>query len=301
MARIILKEKLKWTFYIRAGLAILAGYFLAFGNQIINFVEIDWLHSAAFFSVLAAFAFGSSTVFGKRIVNHLDFKVTTGLRFGITAILALVLILITKDFATIGLVNELQWKYLGIIIFASGAGALFLYYFGLKRVKASTATILELAWPLSAVIVDRLVNKNTLSNVQIVAAVILLGAFFMIVRDQKGNKLSFSSNVVKWYWEGRKLGFRTANLENTNIDIPHGIYICEIKIKKRKYKGLMHFGFVETFNRAPSLEIFIQDFSGDLYGQRLGVQVGKRLRDIIKFDNIEDLKAQIAEDVKALK
>ncbi len=301
MARIILNEKLKWTFYIRAGLAILAGYFLAFGNQIINFVKIDWLHNAAFFSVLAAFAFGSSTVFGKRIVNHLDFKVTTGLRFGITAILALVLILITKVFATIGIVNELQWKYLGIIIFASGAGALFLYYFGLKRVKASTATILELARPLSAVIVDWLINKNTLSNVQIIAAIILLGAFFMIVRDQKETKLSFRSTVVKWYWDGRKLGFRTANLKNTNIDIPHGIYVCEVKIKKKIYKSLMHFGFVETFNRAPSLEIFVQDFSGNLYGEELEVQVIERLRDIIKFDTIEELKTQIEKDVKVLK
>lgn len=301
MARIILKERLKRTFYIRAGLAILAWYFLAFGNQLINFVEIDWLHSAAFFSVLAAFAFGSSTVFGKRIVNHLDFKVTTGLRFGITAILALVLILITKDFSAIGIVNGLQWKYLGIIVFTSGAGALFLYYFWLKRVKASTSTILELAWPLSAVILDWFINGNILKPVQIIAAIVLLGAFFMIVREQKGKNLIFKSNVIKWYWDWRKLWFHTANLENTDIDIPHGIYICKVKFEKKKYKGLMHFGFVETFNRAPSLEIFIQDFNWDLYGQTLEVQVGKKLRDIMKFDSVEDLKKQIKEDIKALR
>jgi len=301
MARIILGEKLKRTFYIRAWLAILAWYFLAFGNQLINFTEIDWLHSAALFSVLAAFAFGSSTVFGKRIVNHLDFKVTTGLRFWITVILALVLILITKDFSAIGIVSELQWKYLGIIIFTSGAGALFLYYFWLKRVKASTSTILELARPLSAVILDWFINGNILEPVQVVSAIVLLGAFFMIVREQKGKKLIFSSTVIKWYWDGKKLWFHTANLENIDIDIPHGIYICNVKIKNKKYKGLMHFGFVETFNRPPSMEIFIQDFSGDLYGQTLEIQVMKKLRDIIKFNTIKELKTQIEEDIKALK
>lgn len=301
MARIVLKEKLKWTFYIRAWLAIFAWYFLAFGNQAINFADIDRLHSAAFFSILAAFAFGSSTVFGKRIVNHLDFKITTGLRFGITAILAFIMILITKDFVAINIVSELQWKYLAIIIFTSWAGALFLYYFGLRKIKASTTTILELAWPLSAVIIDRLINGNILSNTQIIAASVLFGSFFMIVREQKSNKITFRSKVIKWYGEGKKLWFRTANLENTNIDITHGIYVCEIKINWKKYKWLMHFGYVETFNRAPSLEIFIKNFSGDLYGYILKVKVWKRLRNIIKFDTIEELKAQIEKDVEILK
>jgi riboflavin kinase/FMN adenylyltransferase len=74
-----------------------------------------------------------------------------------------------------------------------------------------------------------------------------------------------------------------------------------VKIKNKKYKGLMHFGFVETFNRPPSMEIFIQDFSGDLYGQILEIQVMKKLRDIIKFNTIKELKTQIEEDIKALK
>jgi len=300
MARIVLKEKLKPQFYIWAVLAILAWYVLAFGSHWLNFGEIDWLNNAAFFSLLAAFTFWSSTVFGKRIVNHLDFKITAGLRFGITAILALVLILVTKDFSAIGTVSGLQWKYLAIIVFTSGAGALFLYYFGLKRVKASTATILELVWPLSAVVLDYFINWSVLSWQQIVAAIVLMGAFFMIMRTQKGKKLVFRSKVVHGKWRGEKLGFCTANLETTDLEIPHGVYVCGVFVKKKKYKWLMHFGFVETFNEVPSLEIYLKDFDGDLYGEEMEVQVGEKIRDVMKFESDEELRVQIQKDVKSL-
>ncbi|MBU0626331.1 DMT family transporter [Patescibacteria group bacterium] len=60
-----------------------------------------------------------------------------------------------------------HWLYLLIIVFTSGALAMFLYYFGLKRVKASQATILELFRPLSAVILDYSINGNILTPVQI--------------------------------------------------------------------------------------------------------------------------------------
>jgi len=62
---------------------------------------------------------------------------------------------------------------------------MFLYYFGLNRVKASTATILELFMPLSAIILDFVINGNMLSPVQIVATIVLLFAFFQIISSQK--------------------------------------------------------------------------------------------------------------------
>src|SRR5680860_400136 len=72
IARLVLKERLKPKFYIWAIVAIISAYFLAFGQISFNLLEIDFLSSPALFAFLAAFAFGSSTIFGKRIVNHLD-------------------------------------------------------------------------------------------------------------------------------------------------------------------------------------------------------------------------------------
>jgi len=180
LARIILKERLKRQFYLWAVLAIVAAYFLAFGKTGLVWSQIDWLHNAAFFAVLAAFSFGSSTVFGKRIVNHLDFKSTAALRFGITTILVLIYILITGDLFKMNQVSGQQWWLLPAIVFSSGAVAMFIYYFGLKRVTASTATIAELFWPFSAVILDYIINKNVLNGIQITAAIVLFICFYQV-------------------------------------------------------------------------------------------------------------------------
>lgn len=300
MARLILKERLNPRFYFWAVIAILAGYFLAFGQSGLNLFKIDWLHHAAFFSFLAAFSFGSSTVFGKRIVNHLDFKLTSALRFGITSILALILILLTKDLFKINQVNWEQWGYLVLIVFTSGAVAMFIYYFGLKRVSASSATIYELFWPLSAVALDYLLNKNVLTASQIIASLILIFAFYKIVKEGRMADVSFTAKVVVGQGRGRRLGFPTANLDKVDLDINHGVYLAEIEINNQPYQALMHFGFRETFDEKPSLELFIKNFSADLYGQEVKVKVIKKIREIKKFKDVEELKRQINQDLESI-
>jgi drug/metabolite transporter (DMT)-like permease len=188
MARLILGERLKKSFYIWAGVAIVAAYFLAFGKTGLHFKEINLLHSAAFYALIAAFAFGSSTVFGKRIVNHLDFKSTTALRFGITGLLVLAYSLFTGELFKISLIGGTLWWYLILIVFTSGAVAMFIYYYGLKRVTASSATILELFWPFSAIILDYFINHNILSSVQLIAGLFLLLSFLKITIHKTASK-----------------------------------------------------------------------------------------------------------------
>ena len=79
---------------------------------------------------------------------------------------------------------------------SSGVTAMFLYYFGLHRVTASQATILELFRPLSAVIIDYLINGNLLTPTQIGASVVLLFAFFQIIRIQKKDTNIFTATVI---------------------------------------------------------------------------------------------------------
>ncbi|MBU0626330.1 hypothetical protein KKG31_04105 [Patescibacteria group bacterium] len=66
---------------------------MAFGNNGLDIFSIEFLRSASFYALIAAFAFGSGTVLGKRVVNNLDFQLTAGLRFGITSILAFTVLL----------------------------------------------------------------------------------------------------------------------------------------------------------------------------------------------------------------
>ncbi|MCK4529586.1 MAG: EamA family transporter [Candidatus Marinimicrobia bacterium] len=182
LARLILKEKLNKDFYVWALVAIIAAYFLAFSHHGIHLKDIRLVDSASIYALMAAFAFGSSTVFGKRFTNELKFETATALRFGTTTVMALIFILVAKQLTGISEMQPLHWKLLVLIVFSSGALSMFIYYFGLKRIPASVATIFELVWPLSAVALDFIINKNTLTGIQYIASAVLLLAFFMIVR-----------------------------------------------------------------------------------------------------------------------
>jgi len=301
LARAVLKERLSEKFYVWAAVAIVSSYFIAFGKTGLSLDEIDWAHSAVFFAVLAAFSFGSSTVFGKRIVNHLDFKATSALRFGITALLMFPLIIFTGNIFKIGNVSFLQWWLFALIVFTTGAGAIFLYYYGLRKISASTATICELFWPLSSVVLDYAINKNVLSPVQLIASLVLLYAVFKVLKDGRQKSVSFKSKVIHGEGRGAGLGFHTANLQNEDLDIPHGVYVVELSVKGKNYKGLMHFGYKEVFGGPVSLEVLIKDFSDDIYNEEVAVKVIEKIREVRKFKNADELKAAVENDLKCLR
>jgi len=297
MARLILGERLRKSFYAWALLAVLAAYFLAFGKTGLG--EINLWHSAAFYAFLAAFAFGSSTVFGKRIVNHLDFKSTAALRFGLTALLVLVYILFTGDLFKIGHLTSAHWGYLVLIVFTSGAAAMFIYYYGLKKVTASASTILELFWPFSAVVLDYFINHNILSPLQIIASLFLLLAFFRIAAAESAPKFEFMAKIRNGSGRGAKLGFPTINLDKAKIDINYGIYLVESQIHGKIYRGLLHFGQKETFGEPESLELYIKDQITDLPAE-ISVKEIKKIREVKKFADAEELKKQMELDLAAL-
>jgi len=94
-------------------------------------------------------------------------------------------VLIVGDFSSLNNLTLTHWQLLTVIVFTSGAVALFLYYYGLKRVTASSATIFELAWPLTGIFFDWYFHGNILSPIQIIFALVLVVAFFMIIEEQK--------------------------------------------------------------------------------------------------------------------
>jgi len=300
LARLLLGEKLAAKFYGWAIVAIGAAYALAFGQSGINWSDVLVQNRATLFALLAAFSFGSSTVFGKRIVNHLDFRSVAALRFGITAILALILILINDDIWLVNAVSPLQWRLFGIIVVTSGATALFIYYYGLRRITASAATICELFWPVSAVALDYFINRNTLTPLQIAAGSVLLLAVVLATKEARPGPIKFSATTIPGRGTGRVLGFATANLDKVTLDMEHGVYLVSARFSGQTYRGLLHFGYRETFDLGPSLELYLIDFVGNLYGVTIEVEVIRRIRDVKKFPNAEALQRQIREDLKEL-
>jgi drug/metabolite transporter (DMT)-like permease len=300
MARLILKEKLNSKFYLWAVLAIVAGYFLAFGKSGLNISQINFFHSAAFFAGLAAFAFGSSTVFGKKIVNHLDFGSTTALRFGITAAMAFILILVTGSFLKFNLIVPAYWPYFLIIVFTSGAAAMFIYYYGLKKIPASAATICELFWPLSAIFLDYVINKNVLNFVQIIASAILIICFYKIIKTGQPEIITFSAPAISGVGRGEKLGFPTINLDKNDLNIENGVYLVEAAVDEKNYFALMHFGPKETFSEKSSLELYIEQNIKEAKYKIFKVKIIKKIRNIIRFTDEAGLKEQLVKDLVIL-
>ena len=183
LAAIILKEKLTQRFIGLALLAMLGGYLVTFGTTSIA----DWDDKtliAALLATLAAFSWGSSTVLGKHALNRLPFTAVTALRLSLTTVCALIIFSVTSgSLGTLELTTH-QWRNLVIIVMSTGAVALFIYYFGLKHMQASHATVYELAWPLSAVFLDWIIRGHMLGFAQIIGAILLLGSMILLTQEE---------------------------------------------------------------------------------------------------------------------
>ncbi len=316
MARIVLREKLSGRFYLWAFLAVSASYLLAFGKEGLSSDLFSLHNQAAWFALLAAFSFGSSTVFGKRLVSALDFSLSTALRFALTTLLAGMLVVSLGDYVIIGKLGWEYWKLLFLIVLSSGAVAMYIYYFGLKKIPASFASIAELFWPLSAIVLDYVINKNVLTFWQWLATVILLLSFYKITRlanvnrdsglvvqgnqvlwrGQKSDFLAvFSGTVVSGNKYGRKIGFPTANIKIKKKPIS-GVYQGEVFWKGEKYSGAV---FIGKKNKV--LEVHLLNFTGDLYGEKIVVGLVAKIREVGKFKNKRKLIAQIKKDIRRMK
>ena len=180
LAAILLKEKIKKNFVLWATVAIVASYFLTFG---FNLPDLDTDKNsvyAALLAILAAFSFGSSTVFSKSLLKNHNFITATFFRYGFTTLIMLIYIILFHKTGQFHETTSSNWLYFIIIGITTGSGAIFVYYYGLRRVKAMEATISELLFPVSAVFFDYFVNGNLLSPVQFIAAAVMVFALIKL-------------------------------------------------------------------------------------------------------------------------
>ena len=182
-AAILLKEPLTKKFFVLAAIALIAAYFVTFPDYVANFSTGSGTVLAALFAVGAAAAWGTSTAFSKYALKNTSSVHITAARFAFTPIFAFMFILASGSIGQVTAVSAGQFKYIVAITFSTGLMALLIYYFGLKRVPASRSAILELAWPLSAVIVGYLFLNQTLQLSQAIAAIVLTTAIIFIAKD----------------------------------------------------------------------------------------------------------------------
>ncbi len=124
-----------------------------------------------------------------------------------------------------------------------------------------------------------------------------------IANSMLGRPYSLRGTVVTGQQLGRTIGFPTANLElPPEKFLPrYGVYAVNVFWENTTVKGVMNVGCRPTVaGEAPSIEVHLLDWSGDLYGKTLKVDLLEFLRPEQKFDSIEALKQQITKDCQAV-
>ena len=120
-----------------------------------------------------------------------------------------------------------------------------------------------------------------------------------------GRYLVLGGEVVRGIERGTKLGFPTANLgiEPRRAVPVDGVYASWAHVGGARYSSATNIGVRPTFDNGQRLaEVHILDYKGsDLYGQQLRIELVDRLREERRFDSVEELKAQLIQDVAEAK
>ena len=157
-------------------------------------------------------------------------------------------------------------------------------------------------------------RRVTLSRKSAIRLLADLVRFYLVKMEYRGQQFRFvttgeeiSGTVVRGHQLGRRLGYPTANVAAVGNEsaIPRrGVYAAIATLSDaRRFPAMVNIGYrptVENEHRL-TIEAHLIGFSGDLYGQRLSLRFIDRIRDERKMESLDDLKAQLARDLQAVK
>ena len=119
-----------------------------------------------------------------------------------------------------------------------------------------------------------------------------------------GQPYTLTGEVIPGKQLGRTIGVPTANLALPEglVQPAFGVYACYVHVEGKKYKAVTNVGMRPTVNGdSVTVEPWILDFEGDLYGEIIKLEFCKFLRPEQKFPSLEDLKQQIQKDAEKTK
>ena len=194
-------------------------------------------------------------------------------------------------------VDEILVRRLAI----SGAVVGFDFHFGAKRV--GTPQFLAEAGQRFGFMVE-IVPKQQAGGVEISSTLIrekLEAGEIKAANALLGHDWFVVGTVLHGQKIGRSIGYPTANLRLADeCRLRHGIYAVRLTVEGETLPGVASFGRRPTFdNGAPLLEVFVFDFSGDLYDKIVEVTFVDFIREELKFDRVEALVEQMDRDSAA--
>jgi riboflavin kinase/FMN adenylyltransferase len=114
-------------------------------------------------------------------------------------------------------------------------------------------------------------------------------------------QIFFSGIVTKGLGKGNTFGFPTINIKliNNELCVETGIYAVVVTIHNKAIKGMLYAGTRPTLDmQETTIEIHLLDFEENIYNQQISFQILQKIREEIKFENIEHLIEQLHQDKK---
>jgi riboflavin kinase / FMN adenylyltransferase len=118
-----------------------------------------------------------------------------------------------------------------------------------------------------------------------------------------GRDYSIIGPVIAGYKTGQAIGFPTANIDTSKVQIPGtGVYAVRVIYENNSFDAVANIGFNPTFNRDRlSVEVHIFEFNKLIYQKEIEVQFVARIRSEISFKSAGDLVVQINQDIDKAK
>lgn len=141
------------------------------------------------------------------------------------------------------------------------------------------------------------IHENNISSTKIRNA--LLNGSIKDANEMLGYSYSVSGTVVHGKKLGRTIGYPTANIETEILKLlpKKGAYIVEVLVKGQLYRGMLSIGTNPTVNGEKlTVEVYILDFEGDIYDEKITVKFREFLHEEIKFEGLEKLVERLDED-----
>lgn len=163
----------------------------------------------------------------------------------------------------------------------------------LKKLAEEKKVVVEIVPP--KVVMGRIVSSTIIREL-LMGGRVEEGAILL------GRNYSILGKIVRGDTIGRKLGFPTANLSVPPEKLlpANGVYAVFSEVKGKRYLGAMNIGMRPTVSQGSEerrVEVHIIDFNGDIYGEKVKIEILHRIRGERKFRDLDELRKQIEKDI----
>lgn len=193
-SRLILHEKLSWRFVSLVPLALIGSYMISFGTDGIQ-LQLAGKELIYVLSIGAALCWGLGTIMSKYLLKKLSFPEATSLRFLLAIPISFtVMLIIGQEYNPLDLRISELWRFV-LIGLTTGAGAVLIYYHGLKRTAAKVATFAELTFPITSILIaitflNPYGEPDSIELANVFGIVILLVSILAISFDREQTEVS---------------------------------------------------------------------------------------------------------------